>query len=602
MLKYLRMGSKRNKMIWWILTVVTVVTFLGGFVFLFGVGLDATQQARATGAVAVVDGTRISRQDYQQAVLEQRTQYREQYKVEPQGRDEEMVEVQAWRGLVNNALMTAAARRNDLRAYDPEVVLTLRTTPPAIVNTIDAFKTNGQFDANKYAQALKDPGLNWAPFEQLVREQLPVRKLQERWVASIKLSQPELRQAYQDRFERLALSWVRVPPVAADIPAPSDSDLKRVYARYQGELCGPAATRLEVLLVPKPISPSEVSTVREQARGMVQRARAGEDFAVLARTYSEGANAEQGGALGRWVSAADMGPALAGVIAPLGVGGVSEPQQEGNQFFVFRVDSISAEAPPRYKLSQIVLRVRSDPTEQEKLTEQLKAIRARARKAGLGTAAAERGMATQQTPYFDWNTGPQQLFTIPQAVEWGLTSPLKAVSGVFENDDAYAVAEVIGKRPAGPRPFDEVREELRARAQEEARIDRASEAAQGLAKELSAGKTLEQAAGAVGLPVDHSTPFTRLQPDPRLAGVPEVVGGAFGLSPGGVAGPLRARDGWYFLRVDQRFPPDEQSFEALKAQISSQLLQQKQQQLFLGWLAQLRDQAKVQDLRAELAP
>jgi peptidyl-prolyl cis-trans isomerase D len=603
MLKYLRMGNPHTKALWWFLTVVTVVTFLGGFVFLFGVGLDTTQQARSSGAVAVVDGQRISQQQYQQALLDQRDAFREQYKTEAQGRDESLLEVQAWRTLVNNAIMEHLARRNGVTAFDPEVLLTLRTTPPSTLATLDAFQTNGKFDPQKYLAALRDPSINWAPFEQMAREELPVRKLQERWVASIKLSGPELRQAYQDRFERTALTWVRVPPVSGgNVPTPGESELKQVYERYRGEFAGLAATRLEILALPKPVSPSEVKSVGEQARSLADRARAGEDFATLARSYSEGATADRGGVLDRPVAQNELGPALAPVLPRMKPGDVTDPIQEGNMYYVFRVDSVAVgagSAPAHYKLSQIVLRVRPDATEQQKLAERLQGIRNRASKAGLGVAASEQGLATQETPFFDANGGPPQLFAVPQVAEWGLTAPLRAVSGLFENDDAYVVAQVIAKRPAGPRPFDEVREQVVALAESEARVDRAGASAQQLAQQLGKGRTLEQAAAALGLPVDHSEPFTRLQPDVRLAGVPEVVGAAFGIPQGGVAGPLRARDGWYFLRVDKRQPPDEQAFETLKGQISSQVLQQKQQQIFASWITCERDQAKVQDLRGE---
>ena len=35
------MGSKRTKAIWWVLVVVVVFTFVGGFIFMFGAGMDS---------------------------------------------------------------------------------------------------------------------------------------------------------------------------------------------------------------------------------------------------------------------------------------------------------------------------------------------------------------------------------------------------------------------------------------------------------------------------------------------------------------------------------------------------------------------------------
>jgi len=39
MLHLMRAKNKRIKTIWWVLIIATVVTFVGGFVFLLGAGL-----------------------------------------------------------------------------------------------------------------------------------------------------------------------------------------------------------------------------------------------------------------------------------------------------------------------------------------------------------------------------------------------------------------------------------------------------------------------------------------------------------------------------------------------------------------------------------
>src|SRR5438093_1100284 len=110
MLKYLRMGNKRTKMIWWILTVVTVFTFIGGFIFMFGAGFDSNRQAQISGALGTVNGTSITRTDYQNAIAEQRQAYRQRFNAEPTDQESGMIEAQAWRSLVNQRLIDAKAR------------------------------------------------------------------------------------------------------------------------------------------------------------------------------------------------------------------------------------------------------------------------------------------------------------------------------------------------------------------------------------------------------------------------------------------------------------------------------------------------------------
>src|SRR5262245_51402683 len=97
MLKYLRMGNKRTKMIWWTLTVVVVVTFVGGFVFLLGVGLNNTTQARTRGDLGTVDGAGISNTDLQNALEEQRQAFKRQMGADPSPEEERALQTQAWR-------------------------------------------------------------------------------------------------------------------------------------------------------------------------------------------------------------------------------------------------------------------------------------------------------------------------------------------------------------------------------------------------------------------------------------------------------------------------------------------------------------------------
>src|SRR5258705_13377456 len=111
----------------------------------------------------------------------------------------------------------------------------MQSNHPTELADAQAFKTDGKFDQKKYVQALRDPGNNWAPFEDMVRRQVPVHKLQERLVASLKLSEPELHQAFRDRTEKVDATILQVPPSAQpNLPAPNEADLDRLNQKYKG--------------------------------------------------------------------------------------------------------------------------------------------------------------------------------------------------------------------------------------------------------------------------------------------------------------------------------------------------------------------------------
>src|SRR6266571_2226364 len=146
MLRFLRGATKRTKLIWWILTIGTVVGFLFGFNVLLTSGLSSGGRARTPGAVGSVNGHSISRTEYQNAVTEQRETYKRQYGSDPAERDQKMIEIQAWRGLVTQELLASEARALGIQARDREVVLTLESSPPAQLATAPGLQTNGKFD------------------------------------------------------------------------------------------------------------------------------------------------------------------------------------------------------------------------------------------------------------------------------------------------------------------------------------------------------------------------------------------------------------------------------------------------------------------------
>ncbi|MGH7731666.1 MAG: peptidyl-prolyl cis-trans isomerase [Candidatus Eiseniibacteriota bacterium] len=603
MLKLLRMGNKRTKTLWWILIVVTVVTFLGGFVFLVGVGFDTSLSARSRGDLGTVNGARITRPEFANALAEQRQAFLQQTGSDPDPEETKALETQAWRGLVTQQLLRGEARRLGLRASDREVLLSLQSSPPPMLAQSPAFQTDGKFDPQKYVAALRNPDNNWAPFEQMTREQLPLRKLQERLLASLKLSEPELRQAYRDRFERVGVTVLQIAPSQqANVPAPTEAEIERAYQKYRGRFASGPRTQLELLQIPIRFSEEEVRAAREQVQGLADRVRRGEDFAALVRDYSEGPGAGRGGEINRVFQPQEFGPAMEAKMAALKPGDISEVFQDGPYWLVLKVisripDPLSA--VPNLRVAQLAIRIRAGEESMREQTERTRKVRDRAARVGLGRAAAEIGLATGRTGFYDYNNAPPELVPMPEAADWGLSAKQGAVSHVIQGPQEFLIAQVAAQRGSGVPPREEIVEQLRQIAQVEARIALAKPAAQQAGQAIAAGARLEDAAKAAGATVFTIESMSRAQPDQRLAPVPEVLGAAFAAPPGRTIGPIQTLGGWFLVRVDKRAPADPAAFDPLKAEITQDIIGRRQQAFFARWLAELRANAKVQDFRGD---
>jgi len=606
MLGYLRSGNKRTKTIWWALTILTVGSFLGGFVFLAGLGRDQGTRARMSGNVGSINGEGVSVTQWQGALEEARQTYRQRFGVDPQDRDAKQVEQQAWRTLVNERLFAQQAKKAGLGATDNEVLVGMRTSPPAMLLASPAFQTDGKFDATKYQQALANPGNNWAPFEDMLRAQLPVKKLQERLLASIKLSEPELHQAFRDRYDRLTATLAVVPAADSGRSNGGEDELKRAYDLYKSRMAAGSRTQLEVLTIPKHYGADETKAAMDLAKSLYDRAGKGEDFAQLARDYSEGPNAEKGGVIDRWLQPGELGTLIAAAVQSKKPGDLIEPVQEGGRVLLLKImdpakDTSRTKTPPpspnAVKLSQIVVKVRPAPEALRQQYKDAKAIADRARAVGLSKAATEKGLSTVKTGFYDANNSPQQLFDTPEAADWGLGAKKGEVSPVFEGEDGFVVAQVASQHPAGPPSREEVGDQLGRLADLEHRVDLAKPRADSLVAALKAGRSLEDAAKAVRVTPATLT-GTRAQPDPRLAGMPELLGMMLAAPPGKVVGPFRSSQGWAFARVDGvTAAADTLLNDQLKAQLTTEILQRRQQAFFESYVDKMHQSSQIADLR-----
>jgi peptidyl-prolyl cis-trans isomerase D len=604
MLGYLRSGNKRTKMIWWVVTISTVATFLLGFSFFGAMGRDPSSAARQSGAFGIVNGEKITREMWQSALENERQSYRQRFGTDPTDRDLRSVQQSAWRKLVNTRLLAQEAEHSGLRATDNDIIFRLETDPPPSILGAPVFQTDGRFDPQKYRAAISNPANDWSALESEVRQEIPAVKLQKSLLASIKLSEGELKDAMRDRFVRLSAVVLQVPPADTGKAPAGDAELQRVYDKYRSLMASPARTQLEMLSVPVQFSAEEIKTATDLANGLYQRIRGGEDFVQMTKDYSEGANSERGGIIDRALNLAELGP-LAQQLAGCKPGDVLPPIRQGSSLMIFRLlgpaqDSTARNlAPGTVKLAQLMIKIKPDVESMRKQFATAEAIAKRAKTVGLAKAATEKGLATQKTPFFDLENIPQQLFATPEAADWGVSHKKGEISPVYESPEEFVVVSVAVQHPAGIPTRDEVGEQLRQLADIDHRVELAKPRVDQVAAALKGGASLEDAAKALGLPT-LPTSFSRAEPDPRLASAADFMGALWASKPGTVVGPFRTPTGWYFGRAaGVTSPPDSLlANPQFRGQLTSDILGRRQRSFFTGYLNKLRERAKVEDTRS----
>ena len=153
----------------------------------------------------------------------------------------------------------------------------------------------------------------------------------------------------------------------------------------------------------------------------------------------------------------------------------------------------------------------------------------------------------------------------------------------------------------GLAPLAEATPSIRSILQNQKRVAAGKAEAEKMLAEIRQGRTLEQVAQQRGLTVQRSQPFTRVDANPVFGQANAAVGAAFG-TPIGRVGPVAATPAAVFLvRPVSRTQADRRAWEQQKTAQRQQAQQQLQQDLFGQWLSDARENAKIEDNRAEMA-
>ena len=190
---------------------------------------------------------------------------------------------------------------------------------------LDTVMERQKWDDQQLRMYLTSQGLTMAEFRAQVREQLLRQRVIRRFLGGkVNVSEGDLLDYYRQRKTQLATEY----------------ELEAAHI---------------VLRVPAGASPEEEAAIRQRARELLARAQAGEDFEELARRYSEGPAAKQGGYLGTF-RRGSLDPGLEDTLFELEPGAVGGPVRTGFGYHVVKALARKALPVPTFEESKAALR------------------------------------------------------------------------------------------------------------------------------------------------------------------------------------------------------------------------------------------------------
>ena len=526
--------------------------------------------------------------------------------------DRQQLENQVTDQLIHRLLLQREYRRLGISVSDEEVRQMARSTPPPQILRQVAedpqFQTNGQFDITKWQRYLASATEEFrVQVEQLYRDYLPERKLEQYLTADVYVPDAKLWRIWRDQHESVTVAVLHVrPEQIPDSLAPvRDDEVERYYAAHKSEYKRPAAAWLSFIALPRAPDAADTAAALERARRLradITRGAAKFDD-VAKRESADSVSGARGGDLG-WVKRSEPGydPKFLTGMRAVKPGALSPPVLSSFGYHLIRVeaaqgDSVHARhiliavAPEGAHLDAIEARA---DTLDRLAAEQTDGSR-------LDNAARQLGLPVAQAPKLvQGDRLTLGRYVVPDVSVWAFQAHPGETSPVIEGERAYYVFRLDSLYAEGVPPLAQVRDRVRAAARYEKRKDIARQRADQALAMLAGQADLLQAGRARDLAVAAQGPFTRLNPPGDLARDPLVLGAAFGLRPGERTGVLAGQTGFFVLQGIARRPADSTAWLAQRDRQREGLMRSVQQARVQQYLTALRAQAKIVDRRKEL--
>lgn len=596
-----------------IIMIVVAVAFVGWMAFEGYMEVSGRSAGVQTGALGRVNGVNVNFQAYQTTYQNLYQQAQQEQGGSLSREQVRQLEEMAWEQTVDQILIDEELERRGIRVSDDEIRQAARLMPHPALMQNELFQTDGQFDIAKYRQFLSSPAAGddlLLQLEQYYREMIPRTKLLRQVTAGLHVGEAELWRAYRDQTETATVDYVQLDInrlVPGDVEV-TDREVRAYYDANRARFQRTAQGTFSIASIAKGAAETDAATALERAQRVRAEIAGGADFAEVARRESaDSVSARQGGDLGTF-GRGQMVQAFDEAVFSLPIGQVSEPVQTQFGYHIIQVQERTGdEARARHVLIPI------EPSEEamDRLyarADSLEAVALEAdgtleRAARATRAELQRGVTVTESSPFVPSIG-----SMLEAIEWArdeaeaqrTTGDADEISPLFETDQAFYLVRLEQFRPAGEIPLAEATPQIRRELTLQKKREQARQIGQQMVAEVRGGRTLEDVVTARGLQVETAGPFTRVGFNPAFGQANAVTGAAFGTPVGRVSDVVASTAGLYIVRPRERTEADRAAWEAQKEQQYAMTIYRLQQEQITRWMQALRQQAEIEDNRAEI--
>jgi len=528
--------SIHDKLKGWLAGVVLGII---GLVFVFW-GINWTLSAPTY--AAKVNGTEVSADEVRQSYQQQLAQAERQSNGSISDAQRNDIKMRVLDDYVNSEALVTRANKLGYRVTDQQLLQEMAQIP--------MFQVDGKFDYSHAVAVLRAQGRSIPEVEGLFKRDVQLRQLDSALTLSSFATAAEMKQIRALTKQQRELAWLTLPAEKFAAQAvPDDAALKAYYDAHKSEYMTPETVDLhyveislaqlaskvnvddaqlkayydeqkaktpELFVQPEqrrvshillPVAnPKDDAAVKAKAEGILKRAQAGEDFAQLAKEFSQDpGSAQQGGDLG-WSERKAWVPPFADAAFSMKVDEIRGPVKTQFGYHILKLAGIQPAAVKTFEQSKADLETEYRRAQAEKLfndAQDALADAALQNTTDIGVVAHKAGLTVLEVPGFSRTDGGGALGKVPAVIDAAFSQDVLdgRLSSMVEVEKGRGVVlRATDHKLPQQKPLDEVRNDVVAAWKKQRGMELAAAAAADAVKRLEGGeswdavaKSLEQA-------------------------------------------------------------------------------------------------------------
>ena len=598
---------------WTILVLFVTSMAIGGLVG--GASITDIFGGRQGNEVGSLNGKPILFEDFNQLVSNEINRLDSQSGRQISDEEREYIRAVVWERLIADLIVQDQIEKNKIVVGDEEVLFQMKNNPPPFLQNSEAFQSFGRFDLEKYLDAVLNPGqIDWKPIEDFMQNvYLPSYKLQQYISNSAAITTDDVFENYKKRFLNYKIEVLHVTEKAIDqdfyngllTDRPTDNELLDLYKENISEYDQPEQRYLKYVKWPILSNANDSLRVKLEAEDLIFRLNEGEDFALLANTYTEDPSNSadpqnlKGGDLG-WFNRGQLLPEFEVASFEAEKGAIVGPILTDYGYHVIKVnDKRTVDSNEQVNASHILLTIQPGRGTENELKDTASIFALEATEYGFFTLADSLGIEVLDSNELRKESIFIDSFGVGRsAVNFAFNNVEGSTSDVIKNDNFFGVFFLDRVEEKTVLSFEDVKEELKNEFLSEFKKNHLKTLADSIKEEnqnemnfseiFNKNDKLEYVAEANSALIGSFESIGKSN---------FIVGALSNAKEGDIIGPLPTIRGQAFVRVIDIADVVMSDFEEKKDAIKFSLLIDRQNAIWGNWLQALRDNADLKDYR-----